>query len=128
MLQPQTDKTAQLARDVALLRSETAELRKLLASLGPVPKPPIHYPEHQPGAHPRARDKTDEPRDAIEDALAAYGSDTNEITFAALIKAMARDMDGAVRDIRATRNDLNLMLGDTATRQRFSARQGRRVR
>jgi hypothetical protein len=113
------DQIAKLARDTATLRSEVSGLCNKLSRFtkGRDLRPKGHVLGYVDTARGQ-RERTEEPRSAIYELLL----DTPELDSAAVarcLNAIASDLDGAFRDIRATRADIEAIKNDSDLRADF---------
>jgi hypothetical protein len=101
-----------LCRDIGSLKGEVNQLSNLIARFkkGRDLKPFIYVPpvEFVPGHS----DSTKEPRSRIQDALFDLGSADSIEALSAITKAISKDLDGALRDIRSTRLDVKSITDD----------------
>ncbi len=107
---------SRLAAATKNLCGEVELFRGLLKDFGQIPKRPIQW---RTGLEWYQDPKTREPRSKlfqIEGAIQAATSPTAQMT---LIKALAQDLDGAFRDIRAARTDIEAIVGTPTARDRF---------
>lgn len=111
------DGLAKVCRDVQLLTNEVHGLRKRLGefSRGRDLKPYVSYV----GFDWVQRPQTDPPRQEIAELLHDLkDTDNLEIPIRALV-AIAKDLDSALRDIRATRMDIDGISNDSDLRAEF---------
>ncbi|MDV6225843.1 hypothetical protein R2G56_06055 [Nitratireductor aquimarinus] len=116
-----TDGLAKLIRDVRLLQSEVRQLRSDLGGFTNDKRllPYIHTLPPQAGGSDRAKAETDEPQSGIRKISYEYGDVSNlEIPTRTLI-AIAKEIDGALRDIRSARNDISAIEKDSDLRDEF---------
>ncbi|RWA64410.1 hypothetical protein [Mesorhizobium sp.] len=125
-----SDGLAKLIRDVRMLQGEVRSLtdgvRGFTGSAGPRHRWILLPPEA--GGGTRAMSQTQEPRSAISMARYEYGSNPDlEIPTKTLL-AIAKEIDGALRDIRAARLDLREIAGDDVLREEFKEWQRQQKR
>ena len=106
-----------IARDIQLLKSEVKLVREKLGSfvgqrdLHPAPR----TDEIAFGIRPQTRD----PDPQIPEMLFEFKHTSNLEVPALAIMAIARDLDGALRDIRSTRADIEAIANDSDLRSEF---------
>lgn len=116
------DGLAALARQIAQLAIEVNALNKVFGSFD---AKPVQYhpfiPVEWSGENNNFAEspKTPEPRKEIEAALEQTKKLKNPDIATKLIRAMAKDLDGAFRDIRATRADVAAIKDDSDSRSNF---------
>lgn len=115
------DGIEKLCRDIGSLQGEVNELRNMIGRFkkGRRVRPFIYASglDHGRGE----RESTPEPRSQIEEALRLLrGANTVE-QQGLLLKAISRDLDGALRDIRAAKLDVHAIVDDSDLRDEFRA-------
>ena len=114
---------SRLALSTESLRAEVQQLRAALKDFGPVPPKRIRsfWRVTDKDAHPLARLQTDEPRSQSDRAIEEIGEADDAAAQMHAIRALQKDLDGAFLDIRATRTDLEAIVGRPDSRSRFQA-------
>src|SRR4029079_15927766 len=102
-IQTPTEGLGKLIADVRTLRSEVQKLNDKLGSFRRAGKQPITLPPEAGGSSYRAGAKTEEPRSAIWQHLVEQENSANVEVFSRAVHAIAKDIDGTLRDIRAAR-------------------------
>jgi FtsZ-binding cell division protein ZapB len=105
--------TAQLQREVAALTQRLSKFKK---------KHPLPRRPYLAGLEWYQSPETREPRSAIK----SVEGDPNDLAnVPALMFAMSNDLDGALRDIRAARADIDAIVNDSDLRSEFRNWQDR---
>ena len=118
-----TDGLAKLIKEVRQLQSEIAKLTESFHGFKikhPIPEPRIPYNK---GFDWRTRPSTDEPKSAIRDIIYEYQDGDNLEVPTRTLFAIAKELDGALRDVRAARADINAIASDSDSRADFKAWQ-----
>ena len=116
------DGIAKLCRDIGSLQGEVNELRNLIGRFakGRTLAPYIYGgPEIDRFKGERAQ--TPEPKSQILEALELLKSADTVQEQSLLLKAISRDLDGALRDIRAAKLDVRGITDDSDLRAEFKA-------
>lgn len=121
------DGLAKLIREVRLLQSEVAKLTGAIGGFTENNNRPRLWKvlPNSAGGGDRARYQTDEPRSAIEQLRYEYGDASDlEIPTRTLL-AISKEIDGALRDIRRARLDIDAIADDSDLRDDFREWQER---
>jgi hypothetical protein len=118
-----TNGLAKLVREVRQLQKEVAGLHASLRGFTGDNKYRIHgwnvLPPEAAGGNPAARAQTEEPKSTIERLRYEFGDNPNlEIPTKTLL-AIAKELDGALRDIRAAKLDIRAIADDSDLREEF---------
>lgn len=118
-----------LAKTIREVRQLQKDVRSLTAMIGGFTegRQSFEYrlstllpPEADPqGSNYHIRGETDEPRSAIAQARYEYGKNPNLEAPTRTLLAIARELDGALRDIRSTKLDVKAILDDSDLRREF---------
>ena len=125
------DGLAKLIREVRTLQSEVRNLTGAVYgfhSKNPRPYAWRVLPPGADGGNPEARYQTDEPQSKIELVRYQYCGNPNlEIPTRTLL-AIAHELDGALRDVRAARTDIKAIAEDSDLREDFKEWQRNQAR
>jgi hypothetical protein len=117
------DAIARLCRDIGSLKGEVNELSNLIGRFAAGRRlRPINFTDM--AAHPSEKERTPEPKSSIEEALYLLRSANTVQELSLLQKAISRDLDGALRDIRSAKLDVRAILDDSDLRDEFRAWKG----
>jgi hypothetical protein len=112
---------AKLYREVGNLRSEVAKLNDWLGEFKTRHPMPAYGPPDELSSlwSTRVRPQTEEPTSAIRAAVYEF-KDTDDLAIPTkTLLAIGKDLEGALRDIRAARSDIQLIVDDADLRSEF---------
>ncbi|MBZ0217520.1 MAG: hypothetical protein K8F25_13260 [Fimbriimonadaceae bacterium] len=114
-----TEGLVKLLREVRLLKSEVVSLNENLKGfkeVNPIPDPRLISGF---GSDWKTKPTTDEPASAIRDIIYEYkDGDDLEVPTRTLF-AIAKELDGALRDVRGARSDISSIASDSDLRADF---------
>jgi hypothetical protein len=118
-----TDGLAKLVREVRQLQKEVAELHASLRGFTGNNKYRLHgwniLPPEAAGDNNAARAQTDEPKSTIDQIRYEYGGNANLAIPTRTLLAIAKELDGALRDIRSAKLDIRAIADDSDLREEF---------
>ena len=114
-----SDGLAKLIRDVRLLQKEVRDLHGTLKGFAGERHRRWMVLPPEAGGSERAQPKTDEPQSKILEVRYEYGENPNLEVPTRTLLAIAKEIDGAIRDIRAARADIAAISDDSDLREAF---------
>ena len=118
------DGLTKLLREIELIKTEIAAITSKLANFKETETTHKRY-DWDPDGPAYGQRQTREPLSAIRETLLNLEDENLEPASRALM-AVFRDLDGALRDIRRARNDIEAIAGDSDRRDGFKKRLRRR--
>lgn len=123
-IQSVTEGLARLIREVRHLQSEVARLTHTLNGFTDKYRETRRWysllpPEANPDQRDAARAETDEPKSAIRTINYEFNNNANLDIPTRTLLAISKEIDGALRDIRAARNDIEAITDDSDLRDDF---------
>lgn len=115
-----TDGLAKLIREVRLLQREVAELHNSLKGFtGGERLRQFCVLPTEAGGGSHAMPVTPDPRSAITQIIYEFPNNANLDIPTRTLRAIAKELDGALRDIRAARHDIEAIADDSDLRESF---------